>query len=816
MKERLRNVILFLVPLSLLFAVVFTLLRVYEYFAGGAGFTARYEALGFLYDWPFAFSLILFVVTCCLVLAMLHAGVAKLMGVLLYSLLLIIAFALVQYFSVTGVPLSADFFGYSFQDIRTTIGASGEFNILTVVALVFYMGLFIGGSLLLQKSRITTSLSMRAAVIILALIAVTAFLPLQPAHEQFEKEVDYNLVLNKSHYFFGRSVSYWREGSVLDTEAAKAFVPGRYPFLKQADYNNLLGPFLERSEERPDLVFLIIEGLGRDFTGPGARYGGFTPFLDSLAGKSLYWKNGLSNAGRTFGALPSILGSLPYGRNGFMSYGAAMPDHQTLISLLKAQGYATHFFYGGNPNFDNQDLFLQYQGIDYMLNESNFPATYKKAEADADGFTWGYADRDLFRCALDVLDTMRQSPRLDIYLTLSTHEPFRVPEKRFDLMVDRQLQQADWDAETLKRYADHKDVLSCLLYADDAIREFFERYKRRPEFKKTIFVITGDHRLIPVPQDTRLSRFHVPIIIYSPLLRKPETFGSLAVHSDIMPALLGLLHGDYGMKFPERMPFISKTLAVQHDFSATVDVALIRNKGETDDYIDGQYFLSEGRLFRIMPDLGLEPLRDDTLQQVLQKKLQSFKDRSVFAVEHNRLDKAATKHNPQSFTFTSAEEDFIRSNGLSDLAPAALLAKAQAFISEKRFGDSRIVLRVLLNESPNHHDARIMLAHTFAWENRYDTARFFVMQVLARAPAYSDAYSVLADIEYWKGNHAQSLANAEKGLLSNPEDPELMARKARGLWMMGKKEEAKKITEAVLQKWPQNEVALDLIKKLAP
>ncbi|MBT1700745.1 sulfatase-like hydrolase/transferase [Fulvivirgaceae bacterium PWU4] len=815
MKERLRNVILFLVPLSLLFAVVFTLLRVYEYLAGGAVFSAQYEALGFLYDWPFAFSLILFVVAFCMVLALLHTGVAKLMGVVLYTLLLIIAFALIQYFSVTGVPLSADFFGYSFQDIGITVGASGV-SILTVVSLVLYVGLFIGGGLLLQKSRITANLSLRGAVIMLVLIAVTAFLPLRPAHEQFEKEIDYNLVLNKSQYFFGRSVSYWREGSALDTEGTKAFVPGTYPFLKKADYNNVLGPFLDRSEERPDLVFLIIEGLGRDFTGPGARYGGFTPFLDSLAGKSLYWKNGLSNAGRTFGALPSILGSLPYGRNGFMSYGADMPDHQTLISLLKAQGYATHFFYGGNPNFDNQDLFLQYQGIDYMLNESNFPATYKRATADSDGFTWGFADRDVFRRSLEVLDTMSRSPRLDIYLTLSTHEPFRAPEARFAAMADKRLQESGWDEETRSRYAEYKDVFSCLLYTDDAIREFFERYKRRPEFKKTIFIITGDHRLIPVPQDTRLSRFHVPIIIYSPLLRQPETFGSMAVHSDIMPALLGLLRSEYGMKFPEKMPFISKTLDVKRELSATLDLALIRNKGEINDYVDGLHFLSEGRLFQITPDLGLEPVRNDALQHTLQEKLQLFKNRSVYAVEHNRVDTVASGHKLQLFTFTEHEEKFIRGHGLKDLKPDELFAKARALAFEKKRDDSRIVLRVLLNESPNYHDARILLARTFAWDNRYDTAHFFLAQVIERAPAYGDAYNALADIEYWKGNHGQSLTLAEKGLLSNPEDPELMARRARGLWMTGRKEEAKKITEAVLQKWPQNEVALDLIKKLAP
>jgi hypothetical protein len=39
-------------------------------------------------------------------------------------------------------------------------------------------------------------------------------------------------------------------------------------------------------------------------------------YLDSLIPKSLYWENFVSN-GRTFGALPSILGSLPYGEKDF-------------------------------------------------------------------------------------------------------------------------------------------------------------------------------------------------------------------------------------------------------------------------------------------------------------------------------------------------------------------------------------------------------------------------------------------------------------------------------------------------------------------
>ena len=91
-----------------------------------------------------------------------------------------------------------------------------------------------------------------------------------------------------------------------------------------------------------------------------------------------------------------------------------MPAHQTLISLLKPYGYRSSFFYGGNPNFDNTDLFLEYQGTDQFVNENNFPSTYTKMKENARGFSWGYGDRDVFEHAAQVLADM-SGPRIDMY-----------------------------------------------------------------------------------------------------------------------------------------------------------------------------------------------------------------------------------------------------------------------------------------------------------------------------------------------------------------------------------------------------------------
>ena len=72
---------------------------------------------------------------------------------------------------------------------------------------------------------------------------------------------------------------------------SKVFAKFAHRILWSGVIENVLGPYFELKEKQPNLVFIIVEGLGRDFVGPGAEFGGFTPYLDSLTTKSLYWEN---------------------------------------------------------------------------------------------------------------------------------------------------------------------------------------------------------------------------------------------------------------------------------------------------------------------------------------------------------------------------------------------------------------------------------------------------------------------------------------------------------------------------------------------
>jgi phosphoglycerol transferase MdoB-like AlkP superfamily enzyme len=214
-----------------------------------------------------------------------------------------------------------------------------------------------------------------------------------------------------------------------------------YPFLKSFDETkDVLAPFFKIQEEKPTIVVLIIEGLGSEFVG-NAEYGGFTPYLDSLASKSLYWNNFISTSARSFGILPSLLGSLPYGEKGFLEL-TKTPSHISLISVLKANGYTTSFYAGHQSKFDRNINFLEYHVIDYLIDENNFGLDYERSKAASQGYSWGYPDAEIYKKALSTFDK-KKTPRLDIVMTLTNHDPFDFPLKeKYEARVETKIGRA--------------------------------------------------------------------------------------------------------------------------------------------------------------------------------------------------------------------------------------------------------------------------------------------------------------------------------------------------------------------------------------
>jgi phosphoglycerol transferase MdoB-like AlkP superfamily enzyme len=418
-----------------------------------------------------------------------------------------------------------------------------------------------------------------------------------------------------------------------------------YPFYSNKPLKNPLGSFFVKKDTAPNVVIIICESLGRQFSGPDARLGSFTPFLDSLAEKGLYWTNFLANAERTFGALPNVLAGLPEGDKGFMSLRSSAPDHLSLPLLLKEQcGYQTAFFCGAIKSFDYMDEYLMSQKFDWIKSKPDFKQNQSKSPVtdhwgNQKNFNWGAEDEVVFNQSFDFMqhEFDSQRPYCNVYLTTSFHEPFNYSNKNYFQMLAQKeiLKKPKEDGALLLK---ELETFAALMYMDHALKSFFDTYKNRPEFENTIFIICGDHSIKFLTQDSRLEKFHVPLLIYSPLISKAQKIRGLSCHKDISPALQGLLRENFNLNLPDQS-------FSQSDFLSTSDSFVALNSGYPLMYADRQMntfvwndiLYMDGKLFRLSDKLKLVEFPDVELQSRMANRLDNYKVLNHYVCKEKKI-----------------------------------------------------------------------------------------------------------------------------------------------------------------------------------
>jgi hypothetical protein len=538
---------------------------------------------------------------------------------------------LLQYHWIAGVPLGADLFGYTRAEVATTVAGGWRVDPPLALALmaalaVLWLVLNACGRAWWPRASVRQVLAAGAASLLAFAVLPDHFAP--PA-AQSEASMAY--LYNKAAYFADRNLAQAFGAPALGAlEAGKGELPWagkdpRYPFLHPERTPDTLGPLLEkRAATPPKLVFIIVEGLGRNFSGPGARLGSFTPFLDELAGRSLYFENFLAGQGRTFGVLTTVFGSLPFGENGLAALGDKMPRHASLLSVLKAQGYRLKFHTGSNLEFDNEGQYLRQEGVDSLVSERDYGAPAQRSNE------WGYADGELVDMALrhgrnagGARDPL--APSVDIIQTTSMHDPFTFPDKpRYMDKVGQRLAQLRIAPDAYPGYATQREVFASILYTDDALRRYFEGAARLPGYENTIFIITGDHRLPELPMDTRIERYHVPLIVYSPMLKQPQSIKAVSSQFDIAPALLAYLANNYGIESPPDVTWLGTGLDTEPTFRNLHVIPLKQTKTELSDFVSGAVYLAQGRLYALADGMQTDRSPDDKALATARGQFQSF------------------------------------------------------------------------------------------------------------------------------------------------------------------------------------------------
>jgi cellulose synthase/poly-beta-1,6-N-acetylglucosamine synthase-like glycosyltransferase len=609
-------------PLTLILAFLFFGTRIFELIVnfmnhGNSDSFFKVIQIAFAKDFVFWGITIISIFPVYLLLYLIHKKTANIIFIFLSILLLLIQISLSQYYTSTLVPLGADLWGYSIEDIKQTVGASGGIPVVLIVAIFLLITTGISAFIWLPKKLKLTGFDIFAFLVTLLILFQT------PISDKISKwmpgqEFSNNLSLNKSHFFLSETFQHFLPTSNESDIYAENYLGGflktnssdhsmavmnyvdekNFPFLHSIDSTaDVLSPYFNKSYRAPNIVIILVEGFGRAFTNSGAYLGNFTPNVDSIASKSLYWENFLSEGGRTFAALPSILSSITFAKNGFNELGEAMPKHFSLLNLLQQNGYRTSFYYGGDSRFDNMDIFLSKNNINANMDENSFPAGVTKMP-QTNGFTWGYGDQELFQHFLSA-NTDSTKPSLSLILTVSTHNPFKINEQEKYLQrFETRMSELNFSETMKSQYRFYSYQYTSILYADEKIGDFMRAYQSRPDFKNTVFLITGDHRMPEIPMRSKIDRYHVPLIIYSPLLSRTAKFSSVSTHFDITPSLVAWLKHSYKLQLPDTVSWMGTGLDTSRNFRNIHAYPLMQTKTDIIDFIQGEWLINSNVLYR--------------------------------------------------------------------------------------------------------------------------------------------------------------------------------------------------------------------------
>lgn len=279
---------------------------------------------------------------------------------------------------------------------------------------------------------------------------------------------------------------------------------------------------------KPNVVILILESYAKEYISAFNKdmnirnYKGYSPFVDSLAQHSMIYTNGYANGYKSIHGMSSVIAGIPSFKDAFTSSPYPKQKIESLVSVLKSEGYDTSFFHGA-PNGSMGFLgFGNILGYDHYYGKNEY-----NNDADFDG-VWGIWDEPFMQYFNKTI-SKKQQPFMATLFSVSSHEPYIVPDKYIG-----------------KFPKGDNPIHQCIGYTDYALKQFFNAAKKEKWYQNTIFVLVADHdNLIFYDDYLKDQNFHtVPILFFSPNKKYVGVNKDWAQQIDIYPTLLDMMGYD--------------------------------------------------------------------------------------------------------------------------------------------------------------------------------------------------------------------------------------------------------------------------------
>ncbi|HPZ25214.1 MAG TPA: sulfatase-like hydrolase/transferase [Kaistella sp.] len=397
-----------------------------------------------------------------------------------------------------------------------------------ILALTLFVTWFIFKN---TKNELLTLLNFKQKLILLgsflllcglSLFAIPQFDKIK-SDNTFAQEIQANGLPKFYHAFTHNELDYFQFYPTLNQKIAEE------NFLKQFQPPTLEREIIsENPELKKNVVLISIESLSADFLEHYGNTQKITPFLDSLATKSLMFTNLYATGNRTVRGLEALTLCIPPTAGESVIKRENNKNKFTTGSVFKSKGYDVKFLYGGYSYFDNMEDFYKGNGYD-IIDRNNF-----KTEEISFANVWGVADEDMAKKAIQVMNQEAKSgkPFFNHWMTVSNHRPFTYPEGRIDIPGTAKSREGG------------------VKYTDYSIKKFFELAKKQDWYKNTVFVIVADHCASSAGKtELPMDKYRIPAMIFSEGFIQPQQFNPTMSQIDVMPTLLGLLNFNYKTKF---------------------------------------------------------------------------------------------------------------------------------------------------------------------------------------------------------------------------------------------------------------------------
>ena len=270
-----------------------------------------------------------------------------------------------------------------------------------------------------------------------------------------------------------------------------------------------------------DVVVILEESFGSEFVGAlGHAARRTTPGFDRWSREGLLLTNLTATGTRTVRGLEGTLCSLVPLPGEAVLHRENASGVATLAEVLRRDGYATAFVYGGWGRFDGMKPFFPDNGFEEFIERDAYPE-------DAFHTIWGVADEWILA---EVLERQKraeaQGQRVFITaLTVSNHRPFDVPDRP-----------TAWPAHTRCRETG-------VAYADWALADYLDKARKAGLLDHTLVLVEGDHGArVYGAEEIPAASYRIPGLLLVPDARwRGRRLTRLCSQIDLAPTLLALL-----------------------------------------------------------------------------------------------------------------------------------------------------------------------------------------------------------------------------------------------------------------------------------